>query len=75
MEIDKIFGKIKKNEKEDSKKDLKQIKKIKKKNKKIKQKSQKRKFVEGLKVYTQDELKLGQSKNTPDCPFDCQCCF
>jgi hypothetical protein len=30
---------------------------------------------EGWKVYTPDELKIGGGKDTPDCPFDCECCF
>ena len=35
-----------------------------------------RKFTEdGLKIYTMEELKIGQGGNTEDCPFDCDCCF
>ncbi|KAF4723911.1 hypothetical protein FOZ63_008614, partial [Perkinsus olseni] len=30
---------------------------------------------EGYKIYTEEELKIGQGGNTPDCPFDCWCCF
>lgn len=32
---------------------------------------------EGFKIYTEDELRLGDGKvgETPDCPFDCECCF
>ena len=30
---------------------------------------------EGYKIYTADELKIGQGGDTPDCPFDCECCF
>ncbi|KAF4690776.1 hypothetical protein FOZ60_016862 [Perkinsus olseni] len=29
----------------------------------------------GYKIYTEEELKIGQGGNTPDCPFDCWCCF
>ena len=35
-----------------------------------------RKYTEdGLKIYTMDELKIGLGGDTPDCPFDCNCCF
>lgn len=37
-----------------------------------------RKFTEeGYPIYTEDELKLNVdgAGETPDCPFDCQCCF
>ena len=30
---------------------------------------------DGLKVFTEEELKVGQGGNTDLCPFDCQCCF
>jgi hypothetical protein len=30
---------------------------------------------DGLAVFTEDELKVGQGGNTPQCPFDCECCF
>ena len=30
---------------------------------------------EGFKIYSATDLKLGQGKDTPDCPFDCDCCF
>ena len=30
---------------------------------------------EGFKIYTTEELKVGQGGDTPDCPFDCDCCF
>lgn len=32
---------------------------------------------EGFKIYTEDELRLGDGKvgETPDCPFDCDCCY
>ncbi|SPO25457.1 uncharacterized protein UTRI_03123_B [Ustilago trichophora] len=29
---------------------------------------------DGLRIFTAEELKLGQGGDTPDCPFDCQCC-
>lgn len=38
-------------------------------------KKQKRKTVDGYKVYNADELKLGATGGTKDCPFDCKCCF
>jgi len=28
-----------------------------------------------VKVYSTDQLRLGQGGGTPLCPFDCQCCF
>lgn len=34
-----------------------------------------RKIVDGIKVYGEDELKLGTGGGTPLCPFDCACCF
>lgn len=30
---------------------------------------------EGFKIYTAEELKIGQGGDTSDCPFDCNCCF
>lgn len=30
---------------------------------------------DGYRMCTEKELKLGKSKNTPECPFDCDCCF
>ena len=30
---------------------------------------------EGYKIYSAADLKLGQGGDTPDCPFDCDCCF
>ena len=41
-----------------------------------KEKKQKpRKYVDGLPVYTEEELNIGKGGNTADCPFDCECCF
>ena len=38
--------------------------------------SRKRKKTEdGLPVFYDSELKIGLGKDTPDCPFDCDCCF
>ena len=35
-----------------------------------------RKMVDGVKVYTEAELRLGQGGgDTALCPFDCDCCF
>jgi len=28
-----------------------------------------------LKVYTEEELKIGKGGMTDKCPFDCDCCF
>ena len=30
---------------------------------------------EGFKIYSTEELKIGQGGDTADCPFDCECCF
>ena len=30
---------------------------------------------EGWKVYTPEELNIGLGGDTPECPFDCNCCF
>jgi hypothetical protein len=30
---------------------------------------------EGFPIYTAAEMRVGQGGDTPDCPFDCQCCF
>ena len=32
---------------------------------------------EGFQVYTEEQLRLGNGKvgETPDCPFDCECCY
>jgi hypothetical protein len=30
---------------------------------------------DGLPIYLDEELKIGLGKDTPDCPFDCSCCF
>ncbi|OAV94964.1 hypothetical protein PTTG_06944 [Puccinia triticina 1-1 BBBD Race 1] len=30
---------------------------------------------DGLVIYSVEELKIGLGQDTPDCPFDCQCCF
>jgi len=38
--------------------------------------STKRKVVDGLKIYTYEELNItNDSGGTPDCPFDCKCCY
>lgn len=36
---------------------------------------QRRRTEEGWKIYTEEELKIGQGGGTPECPFDCDCCF
>ena len=30
---------------------------------------------DGLKIYNEDDLNIGKGGNTPECPFDCNCCF
>lgn len=30
---------------------------------------------EGYPIYTVKEMKIGLGGDTPDCPFDCECCF
>lgn len=30
---------------------------------------------EGFPIYTSIEMKVGLGGDTPECPFDCQCCF
>lgn len=35
----------------------------------------KSKTVDNLRVFSVNDLKIGQGKDTPDCPFDCECCF
>ena len=30
---------------------------------------------DGHRIYTPEELKLGDIQDGPDCPFDCNCCF
>jgi hypothetical protein len=37
--------------------------------------NKKRKKVDGVYVYYLDELGVGQGGGTPDCPFDCKCCY
>jgi len=34
-----------------------------------------RKQVDGVSVYTEEELNIGKGKDTDLCPFDCDCCF
>lgn len=36
--------------------------------------ARRRKTDDGFNLYTEEELGLGESGTTPDCPFDCQCC-
>ncbi|EPT27442.1 hypothetical protein TGPRC2_306195 [Toxoplasma gondii TgCatPRC2] len=30
---------------------------------------------DGLRIYTEEELGIGKGGGTPECPFDCSCCF
>ena len=30
---------------------------------------------DGYRIYTMEELGLGEGGDGPDCPFDCNCCF
>ncbi|GAA5904731.1 hypothetical protein JCM8208_001338 [Rhodotorula glutinis] len=34
-----------------------------------------KKTEDGLPIYSLDELNIGHGGDTPECPFDCQCCF
>ena len=34
-----------------------------------------RRRLEGLPVYSAEELGVDQGGGTPECPFDCDCCF
>lgn len=36
--------------------------------------SRTKKTDDGYNLYTEEELGLGDVGNTPDCPFDCECC-
>ncbi|CAO3616707.1 unnamed protein product [Cunninghamella blakesleeana] len=38
-------------------------------------KKAKRTTDDGYPLYDVKDLKIGEGKDTPDCPFDCQCCF
>ncbi|KAG4305806.1 hypothetical protein PORY_000716, partial [Pneumocystis oryctolagi] len=33
-----------------------------------------KKTEEGFTIYSEKELKIGRGKDTPECPFDCDCC-
>ena len=30
---------------------------------------------EGYRIFSEEELKIGKGGKSPDCPFDCHCCF
>ncbi|GAA6050664.1 hypothetical protein JCM3770_000880 [Rhodotorula araucariae] len=34
-----------------------------------------KKTEDGLPIYSFDELRIGMGGDTPECPFDCTCCF
>ncbi|PFH32501.1 hypothetical protein BESB_018190 [Besnoitia besnoiti] len=34
-----------------------------------------RRTADGLRIYTEEELGIGKGGDTPECPFDCSCCF
>lgn len=34
-----------------------------------------RKFIDGLPIYSLEELNIGQGGDTEDCPFECDCCY
>ena len=59
--------------KEDLKKDVK--KQNQPKEEKKKSSGATRYTKEGYKIYTAEDLKIGQGGDGPDCPFDCDCCF
>lgn len=50
-------------------------KKIRKQGGKAEDDGKRRNTNDGLKVYTEAELRIGRGGNSPDCPFDCNCCF
>ncbi|KAL3900652.1 MAG: hypothetical protein SGCHY_001184 [Lobulomycetales sp.] len=35
----------------------------------------KRRKIDGLDLYSAEELNIGKGGDTEDCPFDCKCCF
>lgn len=86
MDIDNIFKKAESKKKEKKQQEVENEKNSDKvinkvevnKKKKIKKKNDKKKGkkeIDGLKVYTTEELNLGKGGDTPDCPFDCECCY
>jgi len=71
-EIDDIFSKKRKNVKSDIDPLLPHQSRTQRKE------TEKRKRVDGLTLYTEEELKLTSNLTgggTPLCPFDCNCCF
>ena len=32
-------------------------------------------LIDGLKIYSINELNIGKGGGTEDCPFDCKCCY
>ena len=76
-ELDSLFKREKKSKvikKTDDTKKEKTIKTVKEKKDKPKKSGQKY-TKEGYKIYTTEELNIGMGGDTPDCPFDCNCCF
>ena len=82
--MDEIFGRLKPKKKKtelkeekviESKEAVKKKKKVKKKDKKKEQSKITKRTEDGYKIYKLEDLNLGKGGNTPDCPFDCQCCF
>ena len=73
-DIDAIFGKIKERKRKRKKEEEKQH--IRKKSKELDcvQKAS-RKILDGLPIYTEEELNIGKGGLTELCPFDCTCCF
>ena len=76
-DLDMLFKAKKGKKKAESKKaEVQKPTKEVKKEKKEKSKEKKRKFTaEGYPIYSVDELNIGKGADTPDCPFDCNCCF
>ena len=80
-ELDSLFKREKKSKvikkPDDSKKEKTiDLVKDKVKDKKDKPKKSGNKYTkEGYKIYTAEELNIGMGGDTPDCPFDCNCCF
>ena len=84
-EMESIFDKLKnsksegkqisKNDKSEVKNKLIRSAKRTKNELKEKRKKVKRETEDGIRIYSEKELKIGEGGNTSQCPFDCDCCF
>jgi len=76
-DIDDIFSTLKDKPKKVNTEEATENKDV-KKNKALKKTGNRKQKTteEGFKIYTVDELKIGQGEGDTDlCPFDCNCCF